>query len=97
MKKKPKVQKFTSSNDQYEIWRTDGSDILKLYARNNDTTFYDLAYTIYNDCIGYLKLSLPLKIEVTFYNSRCFIWIFEIKSAKSTEEVLVDLCKQLKL
>lgn len=97
MKAKTNTQKFLSSNEQYRIIKSDNYGVIKLYAIHYESSFYDLAYTIYNDCFNYLNISTPLKCEVIFRRRRSCVYYFTIKNCHSIEDVLKELSEQLKL
>jgi len=97
---KPKlkeIEKVLSSNKQYVITIYEQPSVLKFYARNPKSSLYDLAQTLYNDCISNLTISTPLTCEVIFYNRRSFVYTFEIKNCQSMEDVLKELSQQLEL
>jgi len=96
-KKKTEPQKFLSSNDQYIICKNDGSDVLELYAQNPETSLYDLAETIYNDCITQLNIPTPIVCNVIFYHSRAYVRYFRLKSCQSIEDTLKEISKKIRL
>ena len=96
MKNKPKSQRFLSSNGHYSIKRYDASKV-EFYGLNQHSSLYDLADAIYNYCDFCSDISTPLRCEVSFYNSRNYVFYFLLTNYRSTEDILKELSKQLYL
>ena len=96
-KAKPQVQKYLSSNEHFGIEKYEDSSAIKFYALKYETSIYDFAETLYNDCIKTLNFPTPLICEATFYHSRTMVYRFNIKNCQSLEDILEELCKKIKL
>ena len=61
------IEKVLSSNAQYVITIYEKPNVLEFYAQNSKSSLYDLADTIYNDCIRNQTICTPLTCKVIFY------------------------------
>ena len=91
--RKPKLKekhRYLSSNDKYSIIIYEDPSIVRLYA-TQDSSLYDLADTIYNDCIINLNISIPFKCYVIFYRSINYESTIHIRDCQSIEDVLKEI------
>ena len=93
--KKTRTKTYISSNDQYTIIKNKNPNEIELFARYQTSSIFDLAETIYSDCITLLQLSVPLTCYVTFYNSRNYYTKFVIEKSQSREDVLKEITSKL--
>lgn len=91
------VQEFLSSDRQYVIWKYNGSNRIRLYTLVSHASLYDLAKTIYNDCVKHLNAPVPLDCEVIFYHRRNYVSYFLIENVQTLDDILIELCQKLYL
>ena len=92
---KTRTKTYISSNDQYTIILNKNPNEIELFARYQTSSIFDLAETIYSDCITVLKLSVPLTCYVRFYNSQNYYSVFVIEKSQSIEDVLKEITSKL--